>query len=243
MRIGAAFALLTALLISTPACGRGDFFRHHEYEEEIFLSLDGSAEVYVNASVAALNALRGTSFDTAESAPIDREGVRQLFTTPVTTVARVPTLSRRSGRRFVHVRVAVAHIDQLSKAAPFAWSSYQLSRDGALVIFKQHVGASAGKDVGDVGWTGRETVSFRAHLPSTVFYHNAGPDGLHRGNILVWEQPLAERLKGEPLDLEARMESQSILSRTLLLFGATALLVAFMFVIIIWWVSKKGGRR
>ncbi len=82
------------------------------------------------------------------------------------------------------------------------------------MIFNQHVGASAGKDVGDVGWKGDETVSFRAHMPSTIIYHNAGPEGLRRGNILVWDQPLAARLKGEPMDLEARMESQSILSRT-----------------------------
>lgn len=242
MRIGAALALLAALLCAAPACSRGDFFRQHEYEEEIFLSLDGSATVYVNSSIAALNALRGTSFDTGESAQVDRDAIRQLFTSPITTVTRTPSLSRRAGRRFVHVRLDVAQIDQLGQAPPFSWSSYRLTRDGDLVTFTQHVGASAGKDVGDVGWTGTETVSFRAHLPSTVIYHNAGPEGLRRGNILVWEQSLAGRLKGEPLDLEARMESQSILSRTLLLFGATAIVVAAMFAAIIWWVSKKGAR-
>jgi hypothetical protein len=238
MRTGAALALLAALLCAA-ACSRGDFFRQHEYEEEIFLSLDGSAEVYVNASIAALNALRGSSFDTAEGAQIDRDAIRQFFTTPVTTVTQTPALTRRAGRRFIHVRMEVEHIGKLAQAAPFAWSTYQLSKDGALVIFNQHVGASAGKDVGDVGWNGDESVSFRAHMPSSIVYHNAGADGLRRGNILVWEQPLAARLKGEPMDLEARMESQSILSRTLLLFGATAIVVAMMFAGIILWVVKK----
>jgi hypothetical protein len=238
MRLGAALALLASLLCAA-SCSRGDFFRQHEYEEEIFLSLDGSAEVYVNASVAALNALRGSSFDTAEAAQVDREAVRQFFTTPVTTVTQTPALTRRAGRRFIHVRMGVDHIGRLAQAAPFAWSTYQLSRNGELVVFNQHVGASAGKDVGDVGWTGDETVSFRAHMPSTIIYHNAGPDGLRRGNILVWEQPLAARLRGDPMDLEARMESQSILSRTLLLFGATAVVVAVMFAGIIWWVARK----
>ena len=237
MRIGAALALLAALIGAS--CSRGDFFRQHEYEEEIFLSLDGSAEVYVNASAAALNALRGSSFDTAESGQIDREAIRQFFTTAVTTVTQTPALTRRGGRRFIHVRVEVEHIGALAQAAPFAWSTYQLSKDGELVIFNQHVGASAGKDVGDVGWKGDETVSFRAHMPSTIIYHNAGADGLRRGNILVWDQPLAARLKGEPMDFEARMESQSILSRTLLLFGATAVVVALMFAGIIFWVVKK----
>jgi hypothetical protein len=61
-----------------------------------------------------------------------------------------------------------------------------------------------------------------------------------RGNILVWEQPLADRLRGEPLVLEARMETQPILYRTLYLFGATALVVAATFAGIIFWVMRKG---
>ncbi len=242
MRIGAALALLMALLLSIPACSRGDFFRQNEYEEELFLSLDGSATLYVNTSVAALNALRGTSFDSSPSAQIDRNAIREFFTTPVTRVTRTPSLSRRAGRRFVHVQLDVEHIDQLQTAAPFSWSRSQLSTEGTLVIFRQRIGASARKDVGNVGWTGQEVVSFRAHLPSAVVYHNAGPDGLKRGNILVWTQSLASRLEGEPLDLEARMESQSILSRTLLLFGATALLVAACFGIVIWWVVRRPRR-
>ncbi len=50
-------------------------------------------------------------------------------------------------------------------------------------------------------------------------YHNAGPGNPQRGNILEWEQPLTDRLRGEPLTIDARMEPQSILYRTLLLFG------------------------
>ena len=68
------------------ACGGGDgdsggggFFRQYQYEEEVYLSLDGTATVYVNASLPALNALRGTSFATAPNAPLDREAVRAFF--------------------------------------------------------------------------------------------------------------------------------------------------------------------
>ena len=70
-------------------------------------------------------------------------------------------------------------------------------------------------------------------------YHNAGPDGLKRGNVLAFEQPLAERLTGAPLELEARMESRSILSRTLLLFVATGAAVALCFAAVIWWVVRR----
>jgi hypothetical protein len=71
-------------------------------------------------------------------------------------------------------------------------------------------------------------------------YHNAGAGNQRRGNILVWEQSLAARLRGEPLVLEARIESTSILSRTLLLFGATFLAVVLVTGSVIWWVVRRG---
>ena len=73
------------------------------------------------------------------------------------------------------------------------------TRDGDLFIYQQTVGASAGKDAGNAGWNGREIVAFRLHLPSKIRYHNTRRD-VGRGNILVWEQPLADRLRGVPLD-------------------------------------------
>ena len=64
----------------------------------IYLSLDGSATVYVNSSVPALDALRGASLDTSPTARLDRDAVRRFYTTPVTRVVQV-SQSRRSGRR------------------------------------------------------------------------------------------------------------------------------------------------
>jgi len=51
-----------AMLVVMSACsgGTATLFRQYEYEEEIYLSLDGRATVYVNTSIPALNALRGT---------------------------------------------------------------------------------------------------------------------------------------------------------------------------------------
>lgn len=245
MRIGRTIALLVALASSAPSvsCSRDGFFRQFEYEEEIYLELDGSATIYVNASVPALDALRGASFDPAPNAPVDRAAVRAWYTSPVARVTRTPSASRRSGRRFVHVRLEAADIAKLSDAVPFAWSTYRFAKEGELFVFRQVVGAPAAKDLGEVGWKGSETISFRLHLPSTIVYHNAGPGNPKRGNILVWEQPLAARLRGEPLALDARIESRSILSRTLLLFGATGVVVAIVFGIVIWWVVRRGDAR
>jgi hypothetical protein len=76
-----------------------------------------------------------------------------------------------------------------------------------------------------VGWTGKELVAFRLHLPSRIRHHNARDINTNetltteRGNILRWEQYLADRLDGVPVEIEVRMESQSILYTTLWLFG------------------------
>ncbi len=240
MPIGAAMALIAALAVWGDGCSRGERYREFEYEEEIVLALDGSATISVNTSIAALNALRGAAFSTSPGAPINRDEVRAWFSTPVTRVRRTPSLSRRNGRRFVHVRMDVDDVARLREAAPFAWSSYRFAREGDVHVYRQTVGAPNATDVGDVGWDGSEGVSFRLHMPSTVVYHNAGASNLKRGNILVWEQSLGDRLRGVPLTLDARIESQSILSRTLLLFGAAIAAVALMFALILWWVVRRG---
>jgi hypothetical protein len=230
-------AALALAAIAAAACGGGGLFRQFEYEEEIYLSLDGTATMYVNSSIAALNALRGTSFDTSPTARVDRQTIREYFSSPATQVTAVTT-SRRSNRQYVHVRMEVADVRRLSEAPPFSWSKYEFKRDGDLFIYRETVGAAAGRDVGPVGWNGRETIAFRLHLPSKVAYHNT--DGIGRGNILAWQQPLKDRLRGVPLTLDARMETQSILFRTLWLFGLTFVAVAITFALVIWWVLRRG---
>jgi hypothetical protein len=242
MRIRAvmAVAALALAAMAAAACGSGrGLFRQYEYEEEIYLSLDGTATMYVNTSIAALNALRGTSFDASPIARIDRERVRDYFTSPNTHVTGLST-SRRSNRPFVHVRLRVDDVRRLSEAKPFSWSRYDFKRDGNLFIYRETIGASAGH-AGAPGWNGHEVVAFRLHLPSKVAYHNTGR-AIGRGNILMWEQPLTDRLRGAPLTLDARMETQSILFRTLYLFGLTFVAVAIAFALLIWWVLRRGAR-
>jgi len=250
MLICRAAKLLCALccLCVLCSCGTG-FFRQYEYEEEIYLSLDGTATVYVNSSIAAIDALRGASFDTRPTARVDTAAVRVYYATPSTHVTRVSS-SRRHGRRFVHVRLDVDDIRHLGDAAPFAWSTYRFEQNGGQYDYLQTIGAAAANDVGAVGWNGRELVAFRLHLPSKIRYHNT--KGIEsRGNILAWEQPLADRLRGVPVGsdvssgagvLDARMDAQSILYTTLWLFGLTFLFVAVVFGGVIWWVVRKRER-
>jgi hypothetical protein len=224
--------------LAASACGGGSPFRPQpEYEEEIYLALDGSATVNVNASIASLAALRGVDLRVNPRERVDREDVRRLFEGPGATVTSV-SLGRRHGRRFAHVAIDVDDIRKLSALGPFAWSRYRFQSRGDIVEFEQHVGKAAARDVGDVGWDGSEIVSFRMHIPSEIVFHNT--IGVQRGNILEWDQPLAARLQGEAVDMQVNMEPQSILYSTLLLFAGTVLAVAITFAIVIWLIARKG---
>ena len=235
MRIALALVLLSVLL--SLACANV-IARKYEYEEEIFLALDGSATVYVNASVPALVALRGFKLPLDPNDRLDRIVVRDLYTTPATTVESV-TLSRREGRRYVHLRLDVPDIRRLGEAPPFAWSSYRFLEGHESFEFGQQMGPAAGAAPGNAGWQGDELVAVRVHLPSVITDHNAPSRRVERGNIVVWEQPLADRMKGVPVQIEARMEKESILFRTLALFAGMAVLVALTFAGFIWFVKTR----
>jgi hypothetical protein len=238
MRIGAV------ILIAAIALSCGGFRRQYEYEEELYVSLDGTGTLYVHSSIPALNALRGTAFDDRPNAPVEPDRIREYFTSPIARVTRLTT-SRRNTRRFVHVRMDVDDVRRLGHAPPFAWSSYHFASSDDLYVFRQRVGAphkaNPANPANSVNWTGDEIVAFRLHIPSKIAYHNTQQE--LRGNILVWEQPLTDRLRGVPLEMEARMETQSILYRTLWLFGGTVLAVAVTFAVIIWLVVRRGARR
>lgn len=139
----------------------------------------------------------------------------------------------------MHLRLAVPDIRRLGDAAPFAWSAYRYLEDDAWFEFGQEMKAAAALDVGNVGWQGDELMAVRIHLPSRVDFHNSPSRTIERGNIIVWEQLLTERIKGVPLDIAARMEKESILFRTLALFGGMAVLVAITFVGVIWFVKTR----
>ena len=215
--------------------------RKYEYEEDVYLDLDGSATIYVNAAVPALVALRDAPLPLDPAARLDRNDVRAWFQGPATRVASVST-SRREGRRYVHLRIETDDIRTLSTAAPFAWSAYRLVEKDGVWVFTQQVTAAAGKPVGEVGWQGDELVAVRLHLPSRVPFHNAPSRTIERGNIITWEQPLTARAKGEPLSIEVHLERESILFQTLALFGGMALLAIGTLALFVWWVWRKGKR-
>src|SRR5918993_3654963 len=237
-----ALALTALALVVLASCAR-PFGRQYEYEEELFIALDGSATVIVNTSLAALVALHGLDVPLDPAAPVDRDRIRAFYTSPVTAVTRVSRPWRRDGRRFIQVRLDVTDVRKLPDTVPFAWASYTFARAQDSLQFVQELGQSAGKAVGDVGWDGGELVAVRLHVPSRVTFHNAPSRLVERGNILSWEQSLQARLAGEPLRVEARFGVQRILVLTLALFLAAMAAAAVTVGGLIWWVVRKGHQR
>ena len=249
--VRAVLAAVLVLAAASAACRGNPFGRQYEYEEDLYLALDGTATLVVNASIPSLVALRGLDLDSSTTARLDRDRLQQLYQSPVTTVTHVSPPWRRAGRRFVQVRMNVSDVRRLNEAAPFSRSRYSLTVADTKAVFEQKVGASALRPgtLQQVGWNGSEIVAFRLHLPSRILWHNSRdldtdkPNETARGNILSWEQHLADRLDGAPLDIRVEMDSQSILHRTLWLFLGAFVAAVMLLGGLIWWAMRKAPRE
>jgi len=230
------------------------FGRQYEYEEQYYLDTAGAVTVVVDASIPALVALRGLPLDPAPSARTDRAELRKVFENAGCRVDSVAQPWRRNGRRFMQVSLSADSVGALAACRPLAWSTYSgLTPEndpvfGPIIHYYQVVGAAAGGNPGAVNWDGKERVAIKLHLPSRIKYHSARwiEDGttrdVERGNIVTWEQRLTDRIAGKPIEIDVKMDPQSILYTTLWLFagafGAAVLTMAGL----IWWVVKKGAK-
>lgn len=238
-RLRGAFLLI---VVSATACSGGGvgLGKQYEYEEEVYLALDGQATVIVNASIPALVALHGFEAALDPAARVDREAIRAFYESSVTRVTRVSRPWRRQGRRFVQVRVEVADIRRAHLAPPFAWSTYSLGEEDGLAVFRQRIAVPERRAVEGVGWGGADLVAIRLHLPAKIQYHNAPSKAIERGNILVWEQSLAERRAGVPLEIDVRMQRQTILYTTLIVFGIAVGAALVLLGLVVMWVRRRG---
>jgi hypothetical protein len=257
-------AVLLAALVAAAACGHGAglLSPQYEYEEDLTLKLDGSATLVVNASIPALIALHGLPLnpDPRVRADETRRRLREAYTSPHAEVLRVNTWTKY-GRRFVGVRLRIPDVRALPQAAPFAWSSYVVREEDGHHVFRQTLGPppSSASSKLNVGWKGNELVAFRVHLPSRVLFYNARDvhdpariRTIDRGNIITWEQRLTDRLEGKPIAwaedrtpgvMEVRMDSQSILYRTLWLFGLAFAAAIAVLAFLIWLTMRRGSKE
>jgi hypothetical protein len=242
-----AIALLLGLA-GVAAC-TNPLARQYEYDEQIYLDVDGAATVVVAASVPALVALRGLPLDPAPNSRITADDVRQVFEARGCVVERVSRPWRRSGRRFVQVRLSVADIRQAGTCEPLSWSTYEFNRTETDITYRQTVGPPSSGNPGDVNWSGNELVAFKLHLPSRVLEHNVRvlntneTGQVERGNILTWEQRLTDRRAGTPIVMSVITEPDSILHQTIYLFAGAFAAAVVVLVTVIWFVIRRGRVR
>jgi hypothetical protein len=255
----AAVAIVLAALLAACNGSRGPLGPEYEYEEDLTLSLDGSASLVVNASVPALAGVRGLPLNPDPRTRADqvKKQIEELYTSPYTRVGRI-SMWTQHGRRFVGIHLAVTDIRSLPKTRPFSGDVYDLRAQGDQIVFRHAPGtiaAAAGAGPG-AAWQGKETVAFRLHLPARIRFHNARdprtnqPRSPSRGNILTWDQPLSDRLAGKPIAyaedktpdvMEVRMDRQSILYRTLWLFGLAFLAALLVIGGLIYLTMRRGA--
>jgi hypothetical protein len=244
-----AYAVAIAMVLVVLTACSNPFGKQYEYEEQIYLAIDGKATVIINSSIPALVALHGLPLDPSLRSAVDRDQVRRLFATAGCDDVRVGQPWIRRGRRFVQIRVATPDVNQLKSCGPLAWSTYHLSREDQYLSYEQTVGRPQAGDPGNVNWSGSELVGFKLHLPSRIVHHNVKrlEDGTNgeagRGNILTWEQRLSDRRAGQPLEMTVRMDSESILFRTLSLFAGAFGAALLMLATLIWLTIRRAKRR
>jgi hypothetical protein len=255
----AALAALVVAAVVSACSGRaaGPLGTEYEYEEDLTLSLDGSATLVVNASVPSLVALHGLPLSTDPRTRADQlnEQIRALYSSDRAHVRRISAWTRH-GRRFLGIHIAVDDVRALPAIAPFAWAAYDMHEAGEQIVFRHTLSrpAAPGSLAGS-GLTGNEIIAFRLHLPARIRFQNSryldrdASRPAARGNILTWEQRLADRLQGQPIAygedrkadvMEVRMDRQSILYRTLWLFGIAFAAALVVLAGLIWLTMRRG---
>jgi hypothetical protein len=259
MRVRPRARIALAACALAGACA-GAFGREYEYEEELYLDIDGSASVVINSSIRALVTLRGLPIEPALHARFDAGETRRLFESLGCHVARVAQPWYRHGRRFIQVRLTTGDVTSLASCKALSWSTYRFSQSEGAVHFDQTVGQSATvpgpadsalapQESAAGVWSGNELVAFRLHLPGKVRSHNVrmladnATGHIERGNILTWEQRLADRRAGVPVVMQVTMDPESILYRTLWLFAGSFVAAVVVLAALIWWAMLKGRKR
>ena len=231
--LGTAPILLTLLVpwaLALPVC------TSYEYEEEVFLEVDGSGRLRVSGSSEILQALHGpngpngttTSSMTSrfEGRGFELDSVRE---------------TEREGRKFVHVQGRFADWNELCAHPAFADRECRLdvTDDDELELT-----LSLPRPEGDIpeAIPPDATLALRFHFPSTVLYHNSRGD-IERGNIIGWERTASEHFDATNLVVEARFERRSVLSTTVVILGTAVAVVLFSVALALFLMVRKGRRQ
>lgn len=217
---------LSLLLLAASGCAT------YEYEEEVFLEVDGSGEIRMSGSTAAIEALHGLDEASVERAKalFEGEGVDLLSALE----------TERERRKFVHVQARFSGWEKLCGIPAFRDRGCRFARGGedlALELSLPSPGAAA-----PGGLDPQALLALRYHLPSTIRYHNS-PADIERGNILAWKRTFREHFAGRPLDVEVRFDRRSVLAATVSVMGIALGLVLTSIATALFVMVRKGRRQ
>jgi hypothetical protein len=219
--------LLVSWALALPAC------TSYEYEEEVFLEVDGSGRLRVSGSSEILEVLHDLSEGGNTSSMTSR------FEGPGFELDSIRE-TERDGRTFVHVQGRFADWNELCAHPAFA------ERECRLVVTDDELALTLTlpPPKGDVpeGAPPDATLALRFHFPSAVHYHNARSD-IERGNIIGWERSVSEHFDADALVVEARFERRSVLATTAIILGTAVALVLFSVALALFLIVRKGRRE
>ncbi|MGH9319219.1 MAG: hypothetical protein ACRD3V_04935 [Vicinamibacteria bacterium] len=198
----------------------------YEYEEEVFLEVDGSGSIRMSGSQAAVQAVHDVEPSGAllEGAGVEVLSVRE---------------TEREGRTFLHVQGRFASFRDLCRAPAFRGRRCLLEKSEDELRLELEVPSPPFEALDGVDSQG--VLALRYHFPSTIRFHNS-PGGIERGNILSWRRPIREHFGGKPLSIEALFDRRTILEASLRIL-ALAIGVVVASVATALWVMVRKGRR
>jgi len=207
----------------------------YEYEEEVFLEVDGSGEIRMSGSTDVVAALQGLDEAGAESAKalFEGEGVEILSAFE----------TERERRKFVHVQARFSDWEKLCRIPAFRDRGCRLAkgptRQDGLAL---ELSLPSPRETAPESLDPQAVLALRYHFPSTIRYHNS-PSDIERGNILSWKRTLREHFAGRPLDLAVRFDRRTILAATTRVMGVALGLVLASIATALWLMVRKGRRQ
>ena len=201
----------------------------YEYEEEVHLAVDGSGEIRMSGSRAAIEALHGLEEVSPGRAASLFEGQGVEIQSALET--------EREGKKFVHVEARFSDWDALCRLPAFRDRGCRLAQANgelAMELSLPSPRAAAPESIDP-----QALLALRYHFPGTVRHHNSS-GGVERGNILSWKRTFREHFAGRPLAIEVRFDRRTILAATLSVMGLALGLVVASIATALWLMVRKG---
>lgn len=223
--MGALRAVLAIFALGASGCTA------YEYEEEVFLEVDGSGRMRMSGSKEILETVH--QLDRA-----DVSAMRSSFEGAGIEITSVRE-TERDRRRFIHVEARFEDWNRLCLCPAFHRRRCRLEigdQELALESSLPRPGRSVPGILPDA------ILALRFHLPGTVRHHNI-PRRIERGNILSWEISAGDYFRGQPLVAEARFDRRTILMRTIWMLLAAVGLVLITLALSVHLMVRRGRRE